>query len=50
MSIIGLLSELHQESEKIEEYLERVQLYFEVNGIKEEKQDAVLSKCYLCPS
>ena len=41
-SIIGSLSEFHQESEKIEEYLERVQLYFEANGIKEEKQVAVL--------
>ena len=41
-SIIGSLSEFHQGSEKIEEYLERVQLYFEANGIKEEKQVAVL--------
>ena len=42
MSIIGSLSKLHQESEKIEEYLEHVQLYFKANGIKEEKQVAVL--------
>jgi len=41
-NIIGSLSTFQPENEKIEEYLGHVQLYFDVNGIKEDKQVAVL--------
>jgi len=39
---IGNITEFKPESEKIEAYLERVQLFFEANGIKEDKQVPVL--------
>ena len=39
---IGILTEFKPESEKIEAYLERVQLFFDANTIKEDKQVAVL--------
>ena len=39
---IGTLTEFKPESEKIEAYLERVQLFFDANTIKEDKQVAVL--------
>jgi len=39
---IGSITEFKPESEKIEVYLESVQLFFEVNGIKEDKQVTVL--------
>ena len=41
-STIGSLTEFKPESEKIEAYLERVQLFFDVNNIKDDKQVAVL--------
>ena len=41
-NIIGSLSAFQPENERIEEYLERVQLYFDANGIQEDKQVAVL--------
>ena len=42
MNIIGSLSTFQPENEKIEVYLLRVQLYFDANGIKEDKQVDVL--------
>ena len=39
---IGSLAEFKPESEKIEAYLERVQLFFDANGIKDDKKVAVL--------
>ena len=39
---IGTLTEFKPESEKIEAYLERVQLFFDANTIEEDKQVAVL--------
>ena len=39
---IGTLTEFKPESEKIEAYLERVQLFFDANTIEEDKQIAVL--------
>ena len=41
-STIGSLTEFKPESEKIEAYLEHVQLFFDVNNIKDDKQVAVL--------
>ena len=35
---IGSLAEFKPESEKIEAYLERVQLFFDANGIKDDKK------------
>ena len=35
---IGSIAEFNSENEKIVAYLERVQLFFEANGIKEDKQ------------
>ena len=43
-NMIGSLSTFHPEEEEIEEYLERVQLHFDTNGIKNDKQVAVLLK------
>lgn len=42
MSTIGSLTEFKPESERIEAYLERVQLFFDANGIEDEKKVAVL--------
>ena len=42
MSTIGSLTEFKLESERIEAYLERVQLCFDANGIEDEKKVAVL--------
>ena len=39
---IGTLTEFKSESEQIEAYLERVQLFFDANTIEEDKQVAVL--------
>ena len=39
MNTIGILTD---ESEKIETYLELVQLFFDANGIKDDKQLTVL--------
>ena len=39
---IGCITEFKPDNEKIEVYLERVQLFFEVNGINKEKQVPVL--------
>ena len=39
---IGTLNEFKPESDKIEAYLERVQLFYNANGIKDDKQVAVL--------
>ena len=39
---IGCITEFKPENEKIAAYLERVQLFFEVNGIDEDKQVPVL--------
>ena len=36
------ITEFKPENEKIEAYLERVQLFFEVNGINKDKQVSVL--------
>ena len=41
-NMIGSIAEFNLENEKITAYLEQVQLYFEANGISEEKQVAVL--------
>jgi len=43
-NMIGSLSAFQHENENIEEYFECVQLYFDSNGIKDEKQVAVLLK------
>ena len=42
MGTIGSLAEFNPDSEKIETYLERVQLFFNANGVEEAKQVAVL--------
>ena len=42
MSTVGSLTEFKPESERIEAYLERVQLFFDANGIQDEKKVAVL--------
>ena len=42
VSTIGSLAEFKPESEKIEAYLDRVQLFFDTNGIKDDKKVAVL--------
>ena len=42
MNTIGTLTEFKPESDKIEAYLERVQLFFDANGIKDDKQVVVL--------
>ena len=39
---IGSIAEFNSENEKITAYLERVQLFFEANGISDEKRVAVL--------
>lgn len=38
---IGHLSEFQSQREKMSDYLERISLYFEVNGVAEDKQAAV---------
>jgi len=42
MATFGTLKEFESENEKISSYLERMELYFIMNGIDEEKQVAVL--------
>ena len=42
MATIGQVGEFKPEEEKISVYLERIQLFFTVNSIAEEKQVAVL--------
>ena len=42
MSTIGQLAEFQTDNERITDYLERVQLFFQANGIDEEKQVPVL--------
>ena len=42
MSTIGSLTEFKPEGERIEAYLERVQLFFDANGIEDEKKVTVL--------
>ena len=39
---IGCVTKFKPENEKIEVYLEHVQLFFGVNGIKEDKQAPIL--------
>ena len=41
-STVGSLAEFKPDSERIEAYLERVQLFFDANGIKDDKQVAIL--------
>ena len=41
-SVIGKLHEFRAEDEEISAYIERVELYFEVNEINQEKQDVAL--------
>ena len=38
---VGRLEVFNEDNESITQYLERVELYFEANGIKAEKQRAV---------
>jgi len=39
---VGHLAEFQPQKEKVSKYLERMSLYFEVNGVVEDKQVAVL--------
>ena len=41
-STVGSLAEFKPDSERIEAYLERVQLFFDANGIKDDKQVTIL--------
>ena len=41
-STVGSLTEFKPDSERIETYLERVQLFFDMNRIKDDKQITVL--------